>query len=192
MKCNCSNRPDIRQEFASKFSSKQFEVIAQKERPIDEFLATRWCALVRCRSCGQHWQIDHWRPKNGYTSWPELCIRINSPEGWQELDDFELRRSYFPPMVDGVAQPDATWRECSTPNCKHPVVVGLEHCANCACRAMHDSIPQAQSRPAVTARVKKGTRPTVENRAASVLRLWRDGLRFRPQAQSTLRTALPA
>ena len=189
MKCNCSNRPDIRQEFASKFSDKRFELIAAKERPID-FLARRSCVLFRCRSCGQHWQVDRWVSKDGYTSWPELCIRIRSPESWQELDDLELRRSYFPPMVNGVAQPDHTWRKCSTPNCKHPVVAGLEHCANCACRAMHGSAPQSRSRPAVTAKVQKSTRPTVENRAVSVLRLWRDAHRNWAQAREYMKQRL--
>jgi len=186
MKCNCSNRPEIRQEFASKFSENRFEFIASKERTI-EFLARRRCKLFRCRSCAQHWQVDDWMVKDGYTSWPELCIRISSPETWQEFDDYELRRGYFPPMVNGVVQPDHAWRKCSNPNCKHPVVVGFEHCANCACRAMHSSAPQSRSRPTVTARVKQSTRPTVENRAVSVLRLWTGVRRFQPETQRILK-----
>jgi hypothetical protein len=137
-KCNCAELPDVRQAPASKFPEKRYERVADKAHPMELFGKSR-CAIIlfRCRSCGQHWQADQWSRNHGYTAWPELSIKIATPRDWPKFNDYQLRLGYFPPMENGVVPEDNVWKRCATPGCKDPAVRGLNHCANCACRAMH-------------------------------------------------------
>jgi hypothetical protein len=130
--------PAIFQASLEKFAGKRFERVASKKHPM-ELLYARFCtvALVRCRDCGTHWQVDSWNRRVGYCAWPEVAIRIGRREGWEQFDDLAQRRDFFPEMERGVVHPGNTVRKCPTPKCKDYAVVGLEHCANCASRARH-------------------------------------------------------
>ena len=119
---------------------KQLEVLGSKPHPANPayFRGTpTFISLFRCKVCGQHWQVDRWsRTKVGYTSWPELCIKLDTAERWESFEDRELRLQYFPQMKNGLSV-----QKCSTPKCNDLAINGLSLCADCACIKLHCQTP---------------------------------------------------
>lgn len=138
LKCKCKSLPQIVLGRTTKLPTRHFEVITTKPHPSNPFAgagASRtWVTLGRCEVCGQLWQADAWSRNVGWTSWPQLCIKIDAEQGWTDFDDRRLRLAYFPEMVNGLAG------TCATPKCGDMAVEGMAACANCACQARYASI----------------------------------------------------
>lgn len=141
IKCKCGSLPQIVLGCTSKLPTKHFEVITTKPHPANPFAgpggSRTWVTLGRCKACGQLWQADAWTRNVGFTSWPQLCIKIDSEGGWPEFDDRPLRLAYFPEMVNGLEG------DCATPKCGDMAVIGMSTCANCACKARYAGVDPA-------------------------------------------------
>jgi len=111
----------------SKLPCKDKTSIASKPHPICEGPYAS-IGLFRCNVCGQHWQADgmQGRVRTG-TSWPQVCIKIATPVGWEGFDDRALRRQHFPEFDRGL-DPD---RDCATSKCANFPVRGLSYCNTC-------------------------------------------------------------
>jgi hypothetical protein len=137
-KCRCATLPQIVVGTTTKLPTKAVDLVTSKAHPANPlrgFGSERtWVALFRCKVCAQLWQADAWPRKIGRTSWPDLCIKIDTEVGWNEFDDRPLRLAFFPEMANKVSG-----QKCSTPKCGDLAVNGLDTCANCTCKSRHSS-----------------------------------------------------
>jgi hypothetical protein len=137
VKCRCASLPQIVLGKTTKLPTKHFEVLTTKPHPANPFTGfgseRTWVTLGRCKVCGQLWQADAWpRRAVGWTSWPDLCIKMDTHIGWDTFDDRPLRLAYFTEMCNGVGE-----RACTTAKCGDMAVGGIDTCANCTCRARY-------------------------------------------------------
>lgn len=126
-KCRCAKSPSVVLGSPSKLPCKDKTLIDSKPHPICEAPYAS-ISLFRCNACGQHWQADgmQGRVRTG-TSWPQVCIKIDTPAGWTRFDDRSLRGQHFPEFDRGL-DPDRT---CSTTGCTDFPVRGLPYCNTC-------------------------------------------------------------
>jgi hypothetical protein len=143
--CRCAKLPPVVLGTTTKLPTKRAAVLGSKPHPANPFQGfgaeRTWVALVRCEACGQLWQADAWpRKRVGWTSWPDLCVKVETQQGWKDTDDRITRLAYFPEMVNGVST-----QRCATPKCGDMAVNGLSVCANCACKTRDATRPGAWS-----------------------------------------------
>ena len=126
-RCRCTKSPRFVLGSPAKLPTKNVELIASKNHPVCE-RPYAGITLFRCGSCGQHWQTDgmQGRVRIG-TSWPQVCIKIDNPLGWEDRDDRQLRAEHFPEFDNGL-DPN---RDCQTSGCTDSPVRGLPYCNRC-------------------------------------------------------------
>lgn len=136
MKCKCSEVPAvmlIKVGKRTKLPIKHFSAISSKRHPGNPFHiegGPTYVSLIQCDGCGQLWQIDSWsRSRTGYTSYPQICMKIHTRDGWECFDDHAVREKYFPEMENGLSG-----ETCVSSGCNDIAIVGLSTCANCTCR----------------------------------------------------------
>jgi len=132
LRCKCSEKAQVISARKGKQPTRHYDSIAQKLHPAYPFkdagvVATHAVVLVRCKACGQHWQVDSWnRGRVGWMSYPDIAIKVSAPDTWQSFDDRPIRRAHFAHFDKGVEN-----RSCGTPGCKDLSVTGFDNCANC-------------------------------------------------------------
>jgi len=141
LKCKCAVMPSVTPgRMASKAPTRHYESVASKphgalprafQTTVDQKTSVQ---LIRCLVCGQLWQVDAWSRNAGWTSWPDLAMKIVSAEGWKQFDDTTIRRQHFPAFDRGLE-----FVNCATPGCKDMRVVGMDHCGNCASKAWNET-----------------------------------------------------
>jgi hypothetical protein len=136
LRCKCATLPQIVLGKTTKLPVKAFDVLKSKPHPGNPMYipgSPTWVTLVRCKACGELWQADAWsRSRVGYTSWPEVCIKVATVEGWEEFVDRPLREAFFPEMGNGLSG-----ERCGNEKCNDMAVKGLLTCANCTCKARY-------------------------------------------------------
>lgn len=125
--CTCARKPRFLLGAPSQLPTRHTELIASRDHPVCPRPYAS-ISLFRCTSCGQHWQADgmQGRVRSG-TSWPQLCMKVDNPQGWQRRDDRPFRAEHFPEFDNGL-DPD---RDCATPGCTDFPVRGLPFCNHC-------------------------------------------------------------
>jgi hypothetical protein len=132
-KCSCASQPAlVPARWGKKMPTKHWEIRDSKHHPaIDGFFGSLVSVktslqLIRCKICGQHWQVDCFMRSGGWTSYPDIAIKIDDIANWQRFDDSALRAGHFPHYAKGI-----DGRPCVTLECRDMAVIGFERCANC-------------------------------------------------------------
>jgi len=141
LKCKCAITPPVTfGRMASNLPTRHYESVSTKPhgalpRAFQTRTDLKTCVhLIRCKICGQLWQVDAWSRNAGWTSWPDLAIKIASAADWDRFDDTTIRREHFPSFDRGLE-----FVNCATPGCKDMRIVGMDQCGNCASKAWNEA-----------------------------------------------------
>jgi len=81
-----------------------------------------WCYLVRCKECGQVWQVDTW---DKYTH--GLAIKyFGNIEDWVRISDIEIRKSAMIVNHGGLSEKECQWQGCKNRALKD-MAICVEH-----------------------------------------------------------------
>ena len=112
MNCNCFEMPSTLRGSTSDSPFKAMEEIDHK--------SAKWINLLRCKSCGQNWQVDGWDKYQ-----VSLAIKISDPEGWSDFDDLPFRMDHLLVSRGGTSTNICTWQ-----GCKEYCLKGLAYCVH--------------------------------------------------------------
>lgn len=93
-----------------------------RELPQVAVKSAGWVRLLRCADCGQHWQVDDW---DKYQD--ALAIKIDTPDGWQELNDEKYRLEFIVQNHGGLGDDTCQWHGCANRTLKD-----MAFCPRCA------------------------------------------------------------
>ena len=81
-----------------------------------------WCQLVRCKDCGQLWQVDEWdKYSHG------LAIKYSGTiKDWEKIPDMEVRKSAMIDNHGGLSEKNCQWQDCKNQALKD-MAICVEH-----------------------------------------------------------------
>jgi hypothetical protein len=82
-----------------------------------------WVRLVRCPSCGQHWQVDEMEIPGEL----QLAAKVNDPANWEGSNDETIRMAFLIQSRGGLGAQKCAWTGCPNRSLRD-----LAYCAPCA------------------------------------------------------------
>ena len=98
MKCKCSKLPEA---FYLREGHREFEKSLKRED------TGNWIWLGSCPKCGALWAVDEWDKYQ-----PQVANRVTSREGWDGLDNIEMRKQLLLKSRGGFTDKKCVWAGC--------------------------------------------------------------------------------
>ena len=78
-------------------------------KSMEQIRVGNWCNLVRCRDCGQLWQVDAW-DKYAHGLAIKYFGIIND---WEKIPDIEIRKTAMIDNHGGLSENKCQWQGCN-------------------------------------------------------------------------------